>query len=288
MPINLLSRFESIKAWSRNGKRAPHKSLLILYALGKLLRNNQKVISFEECYKDIESLLIDFGPPRQKYVSAYPFLKLQNDDLWNVIADVEIDTLKEYGRKYLIKNNAKGGFSRDVLTEFTKNADIISKVISYLLDTNFPESIHNDVLLATNLADFQLDLSSRVKRDPEFRHNVLREYRYECAVCGYSLRVHHTLIGLEAAHVKWHALGGPDIVNNGLALCSLHHKLFDSGAFTINSNYKLVLSNLVNSDNGENIILEKFHEKQLRLPRDINNFISKEYLEWHKREVFRI
>lgn len=34
-------------------------------------------------------------------------------------------------------------------------------------------------------------------------------------------------------HIKWPQYGGPDGVNNGLALCSLQGRLFDAGAFTL-------------------------------------------------------
>ena len=37
-------------------------------------------------------------------------------------------------------------------------------------------------------------------------------------------------LGIEAAHIKWHQAGGPDTEDNGLALCTLHHKRFDRGA----------------------------------------------------------
>jgi hypothetical protein len=36
-------------------------------------------------------------------------------------------------------------------------------------------------------------------------------------------------VALDAAHVKWWAMGGPDTIDNGVCLCSLHHKLFDKG-----------------------------------------------------------
>jgi putative restriction endonuclease len=49
--------------------------------------------------------------------------------------------------------------------------------------------------------------------------------------------------GLEAAHIKWFQAKGPDIEANGLALCALHHKVFDLGAFTIlPDTYSLVFS----------------------------------------------
>jgi HNH endonuclease len=40
-------------------------------------------------------------------------------------------------------------------------------------------------------------------------------------------------LGLDAAHIEWFQASGPDVVPNGLALCSLHHKIFDLGAFTV-------------------------------------------------------
>jgi HNH endonuclease len=42
-------------------------------------------------------------------------------------------------------------------------------------------------------------------------------------------------VGIEAAHVKWFSHGGPDVVANGLSLCSLHHKAFDLRAIAIST-----------------------------------------------------
>src|SRR5262245_55676680 len=48
-------------------------------------------------------------------------------------------------------------------------------------------------------------------------------------------------VGVEAAHVKWFN-GGPDVVENGLCLCSLHHKAFDLGAIAISDDHKVLVS----------------------------------------------
>ncbi|NLJ81412.1 MAG: hypothetical protein GX335_10370 [Firmicutes bacterium] len=57
---------------------------------------------------------------------------------------------------------------------------------------------------------------------------------HECpwAVCGFNIRIGTSPVGLEASHIKWRQFSGPDLEINGLALCSLHHRLFDRGAFT--------------------------------------------------------
>jgi predicted restriction endonuclease len=48
-------------------------------------------------------------------------------------------------------------------------------------------------------------------------------------------------VGIEAAHVKWFN-GGPDVVENGLCLCSLHHKAFDLGAIALSDDHKVLVS----------------------------------------------
>jgi predicted restriction endonuclease len=49
-----------------------------------------------------------------------------------------------------------------------------------------------------------------------------------------------------AAHIRWHLAHGPDVECNWLALCVLHHKLFDLGAFTLSQDGMLVVSELAN------------------------------------------
>ncbi|MDQ0795039.1 hypothetical protein QFZ58_003527 [Streptomyces sp. B1I3] len=49
-------------------------------------------------------------------------------------------------------------------------------------------------------------------------------------------------VGLEAAHVRWWAFGGPDDVENGLCLCSLHHRLFDKGVLGLGEGHRILVS----------------------------------------------
>jgi len=46
-------------------------------------------------------------------------------------------------------------------------------------------------------------------------------------------RLAATPVGIEAAHVRWHSQEGPDETANALALCALHHALFDLGVVGI-------------------------------------------------------
>ena len=113
-----------------------------------------------------------------------------------------------------------------------------------LLYNNFPASIHEDILQAVGI-EAPLQMFTLPRRDPKqrrrdssFRPNILKVYECKCAVCGFDAQLGTSPVALEAAHIKWHTHHGPDEVINGLALCSLHHKLFDRGAFTLSNERK--------------------------------------------------
>jgi putative restriction endonuclease len=106
----------------------------------------------------------------------------------------------------------------------------VTDIAARLLERHFPESIHPDILDAVGLTPGAAPAER--KRDPKFRQRVLVAYEWRCAVCGFDVRLGSVSIGLDAAHIRWHQAGGPDTEVNGLALCVLHHKTFDLGAFS--------------------------------------------------------
>lgn len=56
-----------------------------------------------------------------------------------------------------------------------------------------------------------------------FRDRVLLAYGSQCALC----RLRHPPL-LDAAHIKKDSDGGEPIVPNGMAMCAIHHRAFDS------------------------------------------------------------
>ncbi len=135
----------------------------------------------------------------------------------------------------------------------------------------------------------QLDeITVRCKpRDPAFRERVLRAYERRCAICGFDVRLGTQSLALEAAHIKWHQAGGPDIERNGLALCSLHHKLLDRGAFALSRERRILVSQDVNGGDGLGESLLRYQGEEIRPPQSTEYAAAAEYVEWHEREVFR-
>jgi putative restriction endonuclease len=74
----LLKRFDAMSVWRQGDQRAPHKPLLVLYALGRWQRGLAEV-TFREAEPALTALLREFGPPRRSDHPEQPFWRLQRD-----------------------------------------------------------------------------------------------------------------------------------------------------------------------------------------------------------------
>jgi putative restriction endonuclease len=186
----------------------------------------------------------------------------------------------------LAGKHAVGQFTPAVQAALADDPGLVGKIARDLLDAHFPASIHPDILAAVGLDPELTITAQRRPRDPRFREAVLTAYGYRCAVCGLGLRLGPQAVALDAAHIKWHAAGGPDAVANGLCLCVLHHKLFDLGAFTVEAKTGAVrVSDRVNGDGADRVLLA--HEgESIGRPRQGNWWPSDVSLAWHGVQVF--
>jgi putative restriction endonuclease len=77
-----------------------------------------------------------------------------------------------------------------------------------------------------------------------------------------------------------------DSGRNGLALCVLHHKTFDLGAFTVAEGVVLV-SDQVHGTSGFHEALMAHHVGIIREPQRPEWGPEPRHLAWHRREVFK-
>ena len=95
-------------------------------------------------------------------------------------------------------------------------------------------------------------------------------------------------MGLEAAHIRWFQRGGPDSVENGLALCSVHHKLYDLGVFTIRPDSLMIeFSKHALGSSAVTQRLLDYHGEPICTPDDPAERPSDIHLSWHVEELFR-
>lgn len=285
----ILALFDTLAVWSRGDQRAPHKPLLVLYALGRWSRGEMADVPFREVDADLTGLLKEFGPSRKSHHAEYPFWRLQNDGVWAVHATGTLTPRQgstDPKKSDLIAADAAGGFTREVQTAFRADPTLVTEIATRLLENHFPESIHPDILAAVGLTSWVERVAGR-RRDPRFRQRVLTAYEYRCAVCGFDVRLGSVSIALDAAHIRWFQAGGPDVESNGLALCVLHHKTFDLGAFTVTRDGVLLVSDQAHGTEGFHETLLSRHGRPVRQPQRGEWGPTPDALDWHAREVFK-
>ena len=287
---NIAEKFAGLRVWGRGDQRAPHKPLLVLLALADCATGRDRLMPFAEVAPRLTRLLEEFGPSRKSVHPEYPVWRLQTDGIWEIpeAEKIIVGPFGDPSKASLVNANARGGLKEEIFSDLSKHPELISLIAKDLLTQHFPDSCHEDILLACGFSsDEAAPTASQQKRDPEFRFRILSLYQSKCAVCGFDLRLGNNPICLEAAHIKWHQAGGPNIEQNGLALCSMHHKMFDRGAFTIENDMTIKVSEYAAGSNGLEEWLLRFSGHKLQLPRSSNYFPDAKFLQWHVKEVFR-
>lgn len=273
--------------WRKGEQRAPHKPLLLLYVLAGYQQGHGRLFDYASEVRDnLRSLLERFGPQRAQYRPDMPFWRLQGEGFWQLQNAERCSTFgssRQPPAGELVEFNVAGGFDKQHYDHLIKSKKLINSLARQILEAHFTESIQEE--LADELG-FELQLL-RKQRDPLFRQQVLRAYNYECAICGYNMRHDNTSVALEAAHIKWKQYGGPCEIPNGLALCAIHHKAFDKGSIGLDESMRVQVSEAVNGSGIVGRLFWDFQGKIISLPQVKAYCPQDEFVDWHRREVFR-
>lgn len=109
-------------------------------------------------------------------------------------------------------------------------------------------------------------LVNRKIRDAAFRGDVLAAYADTCAITGLRMVNGGGKAEAQAAHIWSVGDGGPDIVQNGIALSATAHWLFDRHLISLNHDYQLLVSH--NKVPAEFRALFPAAGERIRLPSD--------------------
>ncbi|MGY0068385.1 phosphorothioated DNA-binding restriction endonuclease [Streptomyces sp. QTS137] len=287
--MDWLERAANLRQWTRGGSRAPHKPLLLLYALGRFRRDADGELRYSVVEEELKQLLAEFGPPHRT-TPAYPFHHLVSDGVWEVRTEHGPGSPGS-GARELRAAGAAGRLTSELRTALRREPSLLGRMARVLLDLHFPPSLHGDLCEALGLGPGPSGtepLSTvRRRRDPRMRERVLTAYEYRCAFCGYDGRVGAVPVGLEAAHVRWWAFDGPDDVDNGLCLCSLHHKLLDKGVLGIGEGHRILVSQrFVGHSPAAREYVTALAGRPLVGPRPGALPVAAAHRSWHTSQVF--
>jgi putative restriction endonuclease len=289
MNVDVLKLFAAVNPNVQNGFTKPHKYLVLLLALRELRENKTSALAWNESSSKIEKLIEQFN--NKKNVNAKnPFFRLSSDGIWELTpkydAEAKISDLQ--------RENPVGKLSSEIEIQLLRSPELFAKVIRLILDTAFTDSIYEDVLVAVGFDPHEilysnpftvLDIAKK-RRDPQWPRKILQAWENHCAFCGYDGKIDNTPVGIDAAHIRWFNQAGPDSLDNGLALCTLHHRLLDRGVLGFKDPQTLTVSAsfAAISESGKRIY--DLHGSRLE-PRLGTKLPAVEYVDWHTENIFR-
>ncbi|WP_371821269.1 phosphorothioated DNA-binding restriction endonuclease [Blastococcus sp. PRF04-17] len=287
---DVLHVLASLRQHERDGKRSPHKPLLVLLALSRLAETGSSRIPWALAKTRLADLIADFGPPSRTgraQSAAYPFTRLRSDGVWTLDTDVPMDRVTP------LHGGVTGQLESSLERALKDQPDLISTVARSLVDAHFPSTVAPDVLLAVGMdpeaveAEAALDPAPAPerRRSSTWPAAVLEAWDRQCAFCGFDGQAGGVPVGVEAAHIRWFKLDGPDTLDNGLALCSLHHKLFDRGMLGLDDDMGVVVSQRFSARTPFGRFVYDLHGRRLK-PRPGTPEPAAEHVRWHQEQVF--
>lgn len=124
-------------------------------------------------------------------------------------------------------------------------------------------------------------------RSAAFRRTVVKAYEHTCAVCGIRLVTPEGRTAVAAAHIIPWSVSHNDDPRNGMALCGLHHWIFDQGLISATSEYKITVSPIVNEHQKAAQSVLALESRELLRPTDHILWPAQKALHWHYSNVFR-
>ena len=77
------------------------------------------------------------------------------------------------------------------------------------------------------------------------------------------------------------------MITNALALCALHHALFDLGVLGITEERRIRVSSLYVGRNDAGRAVDTLAGKPLLIPRPLQLSVDVMYISWHHQQVFK-
>lgn len=154
--------------------------------------------------------------------------------------------------------------------------DQLEQVIDRIQDEEYREAYREKDLRQSQPGE------EESSRDPSFREKVIEAYDGTCAFCGACRKTPDGRFEAHAAHIHPVSDGGPDLVQNGLALCRLHHWAFDNGWLAINDNYRLLIADRTETTGYKEFL--ELEQRKIRPPENEYQQPGSDFIKHHREQ----
>jgi putative restriction endonuclease len=304
-----LNKIESLRIDRSHDTPAPHKPILLLAVIDLIeegaITNNQ----IEPSPQLVESFLkywhlVNLDKPR----IFLPFFHLKSDKFWHLHAKPGNEQLLAMTKQMNSMNHlasiaAFASLDEDLFL-LLHRADTREVIRQKIIEVYFPEqaekfllaisenqeinSIENLLLKSAEnkTPDISKVFTDTPKRNIAFRRAIIRLYDYTCAACRLRIITLDGETAVEAAHIFPFAKSFDGSIGNGLALCPLHHWSFDKGLFSIDDDYKMIVSANFEESGNEAFLLRSLQSGEIYLPKEKPFRPSLTMIRWHRQNAF--
>ena len=304
--INKLCRLRIDRS---HGKPAPHKPILLLAVIDLFEQGIITGNKIEPSPPIVEAFLkfwhlVSLEKPR----IFLPFFNLKSDKFWHLQAKTGNEKLLQMTRQFnsmtQIANVIAFASLDEDLFALLHRADAREAIRRKIIEVYFPEQVeifraviaeNREINTIENLllesaenktTDISKTIADTPKRNIAFRRAIIRLYDYTCAACRLRIITLDGETAVEAAHIFPFAKFYDDSIGNGLSLCPLHHWSFDKGLFSIDDDYKMIVSGNFEESGNEAFLLRSLQTKEIYLPKEKPFRPSLTMIRWHRNNCF--
>lgn len=203
--------------------------------------------------------VLDYG-----YFSEELYALLTDPSTRNILKTILLDTYFQSTKGNYIQSKAKGeGYIHD-LEEFILNE---------------PEAQYKRIIIETEEDVFV--------RGGLFKKLVPKVYDSTCSFSGMRLESTFAHSFIDACHIIPFSVTHDDKVNNGIALCPNLHRAFDRGLISIDSDYRILISDHISESEAHPYSLTQLAGRKIRLPFGQRYHPSLENLAWHRENILK-
>lgn len=143
----ILKLFSSINCARLGDSYAPHKPILILLLLERILNSHSNNFTYAELDHDLKKWLEKYGSNNASNTRNEPFWRLKNDGIWDITAPIEFSSQSSTPTpNQLIEANVSAKFKHDLYQGIRNNPGLITQIAKSLVTQFISEPLQSSLL----------------------------------------------------------------------------------------------------------------------------------------------
>ena len=313
-----LKAFSKLKRGVTKYGLAPHKPVMLISVLQGFesgLINENKIYITPELVFLFKSNWTNLIKTNHVCNFALPFFHLKGEKFWKIIPKQGFESI------IVIKESISSFSEINAIADYVVLNDVLYNLVKksydnlilqqFILDTYFPET-KNDLIksvedknhyfnnienkiLNDSPVQYQTEIKNLLQDNNEeeifirgslFKREIPKIYNNTCCISGMKIDATINVSMIDACHIVPFSESYNDTITNGIALCPNLHRAFDRGLISVDSNYKVLVSNYFKEKESEYSI-RKFEGKEIYLPNRKDYYPFQENFEWHRINKFK-